>query len=102
MSDIAPEMRLVICYSTRDQVELTKQTLPRLPGARWRLLWADGSRTEAGKTLADELGYYSHRVLGGPDSAIAWKLSKALASPLGFTHIMLLELDGPPLAKTDC
>ena len=92
-------MRLAICYSTRDQVELTKQTLPRaFPGKQplpdyLHLLWCDGSRTEEGRALPSQFGLNSFRVLGGPDAAITWKLSTALRSPDNYTHIMLLEND---------
>ena len=43
-------MKLAIAYSTKDQVELTEQTLPSLAGkAPWDLFWCDGSRTEEGQ-----------------------------------------------------
>jgi hypothetical protein len=88
-------MKLAIGYSTKDQVELTKQTLPVLAPDEADLLWCDASLGE-GKDLFEKCRYdcaYSATVRGGADSAIAWKLSRALRAEQNYTHIGLLEND---------
>lgn len=86
-------MRLAIGFSTKDQTELTVDTLPLIENCGADIYWCDGSRTEEGIRLPKLAGYMPSRVFGGADAAIAWKLSTLLASPRGYTHIMLLEND---------
>src|ERR1700722_18182828 len=91
-------MKLARGYSTKDQVELTKQTLPRIRDIGADLYWCDGSRTEEGRTFFldrdDHLEFKrTTRVFGGADAAIAWKLSTMLASNARYTHIGLIEND---------
>ena len=90
-------MKLAIGYSTKDQVDLTKQSLLRL-GSGFELYWCDGSATEEGKRFFEDhpsgarhIG--CNRVVGGADSAIVWKLSTLLNAPEHYTHIGLLEND---------
>lgn len=88
-------MRLAICYSSKNQLELTEQTLPRallVPrGVESSLIWCDASTDTEARKLASRYNA-SMDVRGGADAAIAWKLTKALADP-SYTHIMLLEND---------
>lgn len=96
-------MKLALAYSTKDHVELTKQTWPRLvesiPERRpphIDFLWADASNTAEAVEYWDEQNIaneIAECVTGGADAAIAWKLSKALRSPENYTHIGLLEND---------
>ena len=92
-------MKLAIAYSTKDQVELTEQTLPSLAGkAPWDLFWCDGSRTEEGQRFFEAHDFGARCVntgcvMGGADAAIAWKLSAMLVSSHRYTHIGLLEND---------
>ena len=91
-------MKLAIGYSTKDQVELTRQTLPRVLDRGADLYWCDGSKTEQGlfefsKYGSDERVFAASGIRGGADAAIAWKLSTMLASPNKYTHIGLLEND---------
>jgi hypothetical protein len=93
-------MRLAICYSSKNQVELTKQTFERLCAATLTdvdIIWCDGSTDpEAMKYFRDTAAaaYYAEtNVLGGADASIAWKLTKTLQSKKRYTHIMLLEND---------
>jgi hypothetical protein len=91
-------MRLAIAYSTRDQVDLTEQTLPMLAKGSFALFWADGSVTEAGRRLFEDhpagaRNYGCARVIGGADAAIAWKLSRMLNDPADYTHVGLAESD---------
>ena len=96
-------MKLAIAYSTKDQVELTDQTLPRLMKSvntvehgGPTLWWCDGSRTDKGRKIyRDHAAYFlgMDTVFGGADAAIAWKLSKLLAAGANYTHIGLLEND---------
>jgi|SRR3984893_10286397 len=88
-------MKLALAYSSKDKVEQTEKTLSVLRGTS--LLWCDGSTTEEGKqywaknsewcTVAPE------HVRGGPDAAIAWKLTKLLALPDEYTHLGVIEND---------
>src|SRR5882757_9727571 len=86
-------MKLAIAYSTKDQTELTVDTLPLIENCGGDIYWCDGSRTEEGIRLPKLAGYMPSRVFGGADAAIAWKLSTLLTFPQGYTHIMLLEND---------
>jgi hypothetical protein len=90
-------MKIAIAYSTKDQVELTKQTFPVLRDGQHALYWCDGSKTDEGRAFFfKNSAYTTHppsHVTGGADAAIAWKLSTLLAAPQGFTHIGLLEND---------
>jgi hypothetical protein len=98
-------VRLAIGYSTKNQIELSEQTWPRLidslPLATHNigLFWADASSKEDAIGYFEEyknvlnLGDNAQRVFGGADAAIAWKLSKMLAAEENYTHIMLLEND---------
>lgn len=87
-------MRLAICYSSKNQLELTEQTYVRMtdsiPYRTVEVLWADASSDETAIQYAKDRA--ADRVFGGADAAIAWKLTKALADP-SYTHIMLLEND---------
>lgn len=87
-------MRLALAYSTKDQVELTKQTFPRLFGAG-DIYWCDGSNTNEGKTVPRRYSDVdvSYNIRGGADSAIAWKLTTLLKHPMNYTHIGLIEND---------
>lgn len=90
-------MKLAIAYSTRDQVELTKQTFPVLRDGQHALFWCDGSSTAEGRAFFFKNSAYTTapptHVIGGADAAIAWKLSTLLASPDNYTHIGLIEND---------
>jgi hypothetical protein len=91
-------MKLAIAYSTKDEVENTKQTFERLCATTTtsQLFWCDGSVMDAGLKYFDDnraATVYSERLLGGADAAIAWKLSLLLAESENYTHIGLLEND---------
>jgi hypothetical protein len=94
-------MKLAIAYSTKDQVELTKQTfLPLLNTAEekgFHVFWCDGSISDEGKAYYSEFGDDVRcgrgNVRGGADAAIAWKLSWMLNAKENYTHIGLLEND---------
>ena len=93
-------MTLAIGFSTKDQVDLTNQTLDRIytpsSASGWDadVYWIDGSRTDEGVKYFENYRstvFHSDRVVGGADAGIAWKLSEMLKHP--YTHIMLLEND---------
>jgi hypothetical protein len=90
-------LKLAIAYSTKDQVELSKQTFPVLRDGQHALFWCDGSTTDEGRAFvsanARYVSYYDVDVTGGADAAIAWKLTKMLEAKQNFTHIGLLEND---------
>src|SRR5258708_3869861 len=86
-------MKLAIAYSSKDQVELTRQTLPRLQHRDIKLLWCDGSTGE-GQYLFDMRrndAFISEYIYGGADAAIAWKLTKLLETDCDY--LGLLEND---------
>jgi hypothetical protein len=90
-------MKLAIAYSTKDQVELTKQTWPRFAEiSNLDIYWCDASRDdEAIRFFQDSARHssYGASVRGGADAAIAWKLSTLLNAEENYTHIGLLEND---------
>lgn len=89
-------MKLALGYSTKDQVELTKQTIePLLQPDKFDLYWCDGSNTDEGRVLPRRYSNVdvSYNVRGGADAAIAWKLSQLLAASQNYTHIGLIEND---------
>lgn len=90
-------MKLALAYSTKDQVKLSEQTFPVLRDGQHALFWCDGSQTEAGleffRNNAPCTTVHGPGIKGGPDAAIAWKLSKMLAAPQKYTHIGLIEND---------
>src|SRR5258708_4243033 len=90
-------MKLAIGYSSKDQVELTKQTLLQLmQSVKADIYWGDGSSTEEGKAFIDSFPsndkVRKYTVRGGADAAIAWKLTEILEHP-EYSHIGLLEND---------
>lgn len=89
-------MRLALCYSTKNQFELTEQTIGRV-FPHGDLFWCDASDedTEAHRFFERQRlqAYRSERLFGGADAAIVWKLSRALAHPRHYTHIGLIEND---------
>lgn len=90
-------MKLALAFSTKDQPDLTAQTFPVLRDGQHALYWCDASKTGAGigfvANNAEYVTYYDVDVRGGADAAIAWKLTKLLASPVKYTHIGLVEND---------
>jgi len=94
-----PRARIAIAYSTKDRVEQTRATIPRLlDDPRFDLYWFDGSSTEAGQQLPLQLcpGRAAicalHRgVTGGPDSAIIYALQ--LLRGLRYDLVILIEND---------
>lgn len=88
-------MKLAIAYSTKDQVELSKQTLSPLFGTGAYVHWCDGSAMPEGVEYFERhkgIIKQKTRVTGGADAAIAFKLSELLSHP-EYTHIGLLEND---------
>jgi hypothetical protein len=86
-------MKLAMAYSSKDEVENTRQTLPNILEETFYggFLWCDGSVTTEGSELPGKFGMIPHRVLGGADAAIAWKLTALLK--LDTTHVGLIEND---------
>lgn len=89
-------MRLAIAYSTKDRVELTRQTIePLLQHDKFDLHWVDGSATEEARLLFKQYDQYCFwpEVYGGADAAIVFKLSMLLEHENNYTHIGLVEND---------
>lgn len=90
-------MKLALAYSTKDRVELTRRTHPRVIGAKYDLFWCDGSKDESALDFfrsAPTVGNVKRfdGVRGGADAAIVFALSEMLKHP-GYTHVGLLEND---------
>lgn len=89
-------MKLALAYSSKDKVEQTEKTLPRLIGD-FDVHWGDGSQADEGRLLFKrhlrERDTFYPDITGGADAAIAWKLSTLLAASEQYTHIGLIEND---------
>lgn len=89
-------MKLAIAYSTKDRVELTKQSIEPLFGTGAYIYWCDGSATPEGVEYFERhkgVIKQKTRVTGGADAAIAFGLSALLNAPENYTHIGLVEND---------
>ena len=93
--------KVAVCFSTKDRVELSKQSLiPLLDGAhagQFDLFINDGSDTKEGEEFADHAGYptafVTHNVRGGADSAIVYALSLMLNHAKRYAFCCLVEND---------
>lgn len=90
-------MKAAIAYLTKDRVELTKQTFPRIAdSAVDHIYWCDGSVTEEGQDLVVACPKANVSlaldVRGGADAAIVFALTKMLEDP-SYTHVGLCEND---------
>lgn len=89
-------MQLALAYNTKNNLVLTKQTLPVLRDGHHALFWSDGS------TELDALNYFENErdiatrsyagVRGGADAGIVHSLTRLLEYP-EYTHIGLVEAD---------
>lgn len=92
-------MKLALAYSTKDSVELTKQTIMPVIDCTSvaAIYWVDGSSTPEGQRLAADYRAskfsYSAGIIGGADAAIVYKLSKLLNAPNKYAYIGLIEND---------
>src|SRR5258705_3755812 len=87
------KMKLAIGYSSKNQVELTSQTLPRLLSSAPvdRLLWCDASTDPAALAFLESHRAACHNmttVLGGADAAIVWKLTELLKMDADYLGLM--------------
>lgn len=93
-------MKLALAYSTKDAVELTKQSLPILARnydyANVSLWWCDGSTSDEGRKYFETgfpgKGGRAPGIVGGADAAIAWKLTTLLADSNN-SYVGLVEND---------
>jgi hypothetical protein len=91
--------RICFSLSTKDRVDQTREAIAGLAGAGdFDLLWFDGSTSDAGRALPDQLApslaalrEIHTDVRGGPDVAILTALVRMLA--LEYDHVGLLESD---------
>lgn len=90
--------RIAIAFSSKDRVDKTRQTLPRLLAVpEIDVHWVDGSATEAGHcffgewTKQQNLFFHSH-VEGGSCRAIVYALTELLSDP-DYDYIGLCEND---------
>lgn len=102
-------MKIAIGFSTKNQLELTKQTWPRLleslekraPGSYVDIFWCDASDDPPALNYfmeqSSRCAYAKTNICGGADAAIAWKLYHMLNSThVGgrrYDYIGLLEND---------
>lgn len=72
--------KVAIAYSTKDRVELTKQTAPVLVNGQHALFWVDGSETSEGRFAIEPEDCTArwHNIRGGADAAIVFALTKML------------------------
>lgn len=85
-----------IAFSTKDRVELSKQSHPVLVAPDFKLFWADGSQTVAGQNFfarLDDTAFASYEdVQGGADAAIVHNLTKMLQYK-EFDYVGIVEND---------
>jgi hypothetical protein len=96
--------KVAIAFSTKDRVELSKQSIePLLQPDKFDLFWIDGSKTKDGEELPfPYLGRFVHKgnsciirsnVIGGADAAIAFSLTTMLQHPNNYEYVGLVEND---------
>lgn len=90
--------KVAIAFSTKDRVELSKQSVEPLLRGAFDLFWSDGSNTENGQNFPYTFGIPPHgflhsNVTGGADAAIVFSLSTMLAHPNNYDYISLVEND---------
>lgn len=94
--------KTAICFFTKDRVELSRRTIEPLlrilaADGGFDLWWFDGSDTPAGEQfMLDSMGsgrFCRSNVRGGPDAAVVYALTTALAHPAKYTHIGFVEND---------
>lgn len=96
---------IAIAFSTKDRVELSKQSIePLLQPDKFDLFWVDGSKTDAGRDLPNDywkqhgqakwtnLQRYAN-VTGGADAAIVFSLTTMLQHPNNYKYVGLVEND---------
>lgn len=89
--------KVAIAFSTKDRVELSKQSVEPLYNGQHALFWVDGSNTPEGEKLplnyvTTNGGRFSN-VRGGADAAIVFSLTRMLLHPSEYTHVGLVEND---------
>lgn len=90
--------RTAIAFSTKDRVELSKQSFVPLDPRKHDVFVVDGSKTEEGIRYAENLMAYADidgylNVTGGADAAIAFNLSTLLRHPNKYDYVGLVEND---------
>lgn len=85
--------RVAIAFSTKDRVELSKQSIePLLQPDKFDLFCVDGSKTAAGENFIRGRGKQTFmNVGGGADAAIVFSLSQMLAND--YDYVGLVEND---------
>lgn len=90
-------MKVGIAFSTKDRVELTRQSVvPLLQPDLFDLHWVDGSTTAAGEAepwLHSEVYKVHPNIRGGADAAIVYGLSCLLDSDQNYDVVGLVEND---------
>lgn len=92
-------MTVAIAFSTKERVELSKQSiLPLLHNDELDVFWTDGSSSDEGRKLPFEYGIPAESwihtdIKGGADAAIVFNLTVMLNHPANYTHIGLVEND---------
>lgn len=90
--------KIAIAFSTRDRVELTRQSIePLLQSDKFDLFWCDGSDHSAGldyfNLFPTSLIKKHANVRGGADAAIVYGLTTLLDHPNNYEFVGLVEND---------
>lgn len=94
--------KTAIAFSTKDRVELTRQSVePLLLPGKFDLFWMDGSDTPSGEDLPMEMfrdrqpaiKRFELNVRGGADAAIVYGLTTLLDHPNNYEFVGLVEND---------
>lgn len=89
--------KIAIAFSTKDRIELSRQSLEPLVNGQHALFWIDGSLTEEGQALPLQEGYpctdIHLDVTGGSCRAIVYALTIMLKHRANYTHVGLVEND---------
>lgn len=90
--------KTAIAFSTKDRVELSKQSVePLLQPDKFHLFWADGSQTSVGQEFFDKWRRLTANartnIIGGADAAIVFSLTTMLNHPNNYDYVGLVEND---------
>ena len=90
-------MKVSVAFSTKDRVELSKQSIvPLLHKENLHVFWTDGSSDAAAQSLFDQTippDWVSKNVRGGADAAIVYNLTNQLHHPHCYDYVGLVEND---------
>lgn len=90
-------MKTVVAFSSKNRLELTKQSIKPLLDGQHALIWLDGSTDPEALTFFEENRKYATEsfgnIKGGADAAVAFAFTTMLNHPNGYEVVGLLEND---------